>query len=932
MNYLSIDYLILYAFLVVILVVGYRAGRGVKDMRDFAVGNRKGYGVSMILLTFLATNTAAFVEVSEVFNSGIIITIALFGLVVDFVFAAIWIAPNIQYFKNCISMADVMGNLYGTKSRVITGILGILDSICMIALGLVAFSSVCESLLKIDATYGIIVCGILVSFYTAHGGIKSVTVTDCIQVMTLFVAILILTYLSVNKSGGLATLLSITPPEKLKIIDNANFPLYLTLFLMWSVFPVGFTCSAIFQRLLMAKNGNVIRNQYLSLLFIDPFMHIIFMLIGLAGIILYPTLQPNLVLSHMANDIVPIGLKGIVLAGMVSMVMGFVDSYLHISGVLFVNDVLKPLCNKNKKIDELRYTKITIILIGILGIWAALQANRAIELTVTAMQFTGPVLMFPLIAGIMGLKPDTKVFFWATSFTIVAFVLSNFFLTADYAHLGIIISIITNMISFLICHYIQNQGFAIVKRDKSKCEQKSMEFEIFNPFHLTAYAKTKAEQFGTSYIAFGVFFLVSFGIILFFWDIISNEYLTPILWLKFIGGTLCVLLIAEEKWFDNLRKYLPLFWYITLGFALPFTGMLMLLITNGDIQWLIQLGMGISILFVFIDMTGFFSIFTPSILAALLVYVYWLKGSIHINLHIDSPYSVIWQTAFGICAFGYFLNNRQKEWGKFAVQQAVMGASQRRNFLESTQESHRLAKTLQTAGVGYLCGVALQVKDTLDEASKVLDKSSPLLAKLNKINSELTPIAVETYDVEQRAVEHLQLTVSNIAIAEMINTIMYDLDSLQLKKDVSFYNKSKKQSINCDFSKIQTVFTNAILFARSFVKDEEINIVVDDAKLIYGLNSTDNGRTMNLDAIRITITTQEYSQIDTNLVTYKSEMYPAQIEIPEKETDLPLLQNKRIIRAHYGFSSSEVKQDECTQVYVIPCELRKVRPKEMDNV
>ena len=88
---------------------------------------------------------------------------------------------------------------------------------------------------------------------------------------------------------------------------------------------------------------------------------------------------------------------------------------------------------------------------------------------------------------------------------------------------------------------------------------------------------------------------------------------------------------------------------------------------------------------------------------------------------------------------------------------------------------------------------------------------------------------------------------------------------------------------------------------------------------------------MHLDAIRFTISTPEYSKIEADLITYKSEMQPTQIEIPKQEMDLPLSQNKRIIRAHYGFSSSEIIHDRCKQVYVIPQDLRKVRPTEMDK-
>ena len=220
----------------------------------------------------------------------------------------------------------------------------------------------------------------------------------------------------------------------------------------------------------------------------------------------------------------------------------------------------------------------------------------------------------------------------------------------------------------------------MVQRDKSKYEQEPIKFEFFNPLHLGAYSRTKVEQFGAPYEAFGIFFIVCYSFVFFIWTSTPEEHFNYMMVLRLIGGTLCVLLLGQDKWFDTLKnRYLPLFWYITLGFVMPFTGMLMLLITNGDIQWLIQLLVGVGILCVFIDIAGFFGIFITSIMAALLVYVYWLKGSIHINIHIDSPYSVIWQTIFGACAFAYFLRNRQKEWEKFLVQQAVLGVTYRKN-------------------------------------------------------------------------------------------------------------------------------------------------------------------------------------------------------------------------------------------------------------
>jgi len=88
-----------------------------------------------------------------------------------------------------MSMAEVMGRLYGKYYRIITGVLGIIDSVCMIGMGLFVFSSVCESILHINPIFGVIIGEIIFSIYTAHGGIKAVVATDVLQFIALIVAV-----------------------------------------------------------------------------------------------------------------------------------------------------------------------------------------------------------------------------------------------------------------------------------------------------------------------------------------------------------------------------------------------------------------------------------------------------------------------------------------------------------------------------------------------------------------------------------------------------------------------------------------------------------------------------------------------------------------------------------------------------------------------
>jgi Na+/proline symporter len=55
MNYFGIDYLIVYGFLFITLIIGLRAGRGIRDIREYAVAN-KTFGTGALVLTLLATS------------------------------------------------------------------------------------------------------------------------------------------------------------------------------------------------------------------------------------------------------------------------------------------------------------------------------------------------------------------------------------------------------------------------------------------------------------------------------------------------------------------------------------------------------------------------------------------------------------------------------------------------------------------------------------------------------------------------------------------------------------------------------------------------------------------------------------------------------------------------------------------------------------
>ncbi len=592
---LEVDCLIVYAFLLITLVIGLRAGRGVKDIRGYAIAN-KTYGTGVLVLSFLATNIGGGSVMSgsrEVFANGIIMTVASLGVAISLLFIAFFIAPKIVYFEDCITIGDVMGKLYGEASKVITGILGVLYSICMTSMQLLALSIISAELLGLKAAYGLVIGGLLLATYSAIGGIKSIAITDVFQFIILVSVIPLIASLGLNRTGGIQELFHQVPQEKFNVFSHENFSYYLTLFLVWSIFPVGITLPPLFQRLLMGQNAKQLRSQYLIIAAFDPTFRLIITLIGLAAIVLYPTIEAKNVIPHIVNELLPTGLKGFAIAGLLAVVMSTADSYLHTAGLLLSHDVIKPLCDKASiAIHELRWAQYSTILVGFITIVVALRAEELLKLSFTALSFTGPLLLFPLVAGIMGLKTDPQSFYVPMLVTLLSFIVAMLVLPVSQRHLAVLISILANGTSFFATHLIKNRGFAVLQRS-IKIETMSKPFAKLelSPNKLIRYSQQKVSLYGAPYALFGVFCCISYTLPYFMWTYQLPQEYGLMITTRTIGAAACGLLMAHEKWPKSLLSYLPTFWHLTLLYCLPFTSTVMFLLTQGSVEWLINVAL-----------------------------------------------------------------------------------------------------------------------------------------------------------------------------------------------------------------------------------------------------------------------------------------------------------------------------------------------------
>ncbi|MCG8340783.1 MAG: sodium:solute symporter family protein, partial [Cytophagales bacterium] len=369
-NYFTLDHIIVYLFLLATLLVGWYVGRNNKTIDDYAIGGRT-FGLAVLVMTFLATQIGGATTIGfagHVFSDGIIMLAAASGYFIARLFMALFIAPKMEYFDDCLTMGDIMGKLYGERSRLTTAIIGALFSIFFVAAQSLSLGIIFESLLGMKRNVGIALGGLTVVAYAAFGGIKSVAITDVVQFVVLIIMIPLIATVATNHEGGVNALFHKVPAEKWEVLGHEKFTDYLMLFLIWAMFPNEAAMPPVVQRMLMARDKKQIANMLKIGIVVNLGFDLMVVLIGFAALVSYPTISAHNALPQIVNKLLPIGLKGLAVAGLLAVVMSTADSYLNTAGLLLSHDIIKPLCDKRKvAVDELKVVKYVALIIGIAG-------------------------------------------------------------------------------------------------------------------------------------------------------------------------------------------------------------------------------------------------------------------------------------------------------------------------------------------------------------------------------------------------------------------------------------------------------------------------------------------------------------------------------------------------------------------------------------
>ena len=906
MNAFNTEHLIVYTFLAGTLLLGLWSGTGIKNIREYAIANKM-YGTGVLAITFLAT----FLSGQNTINmqqscliSGIIVGLNSVGLAIMFIYSGAFIVPKMLRFDRCLTLGDMMHELYGVQGGIITGVLGGVYTIGVVGVQLLALGYVCENLLGWEEDWSISIGGAILVIYSAWGGVKSVTTTDVLQFIVFVIVIPLIANVAISEVGGIQELFKQVPVDKLTIYENKKFSFYfLNSFLIAGLFPNYLSAPSTVQRILMARS----RQQAANMLYITAAASLVvralIILTCLAVLVLTPGIEPSRggAFFYVINEYFSPVLKGLSAAGLLAIVMSSLDSFLNSGGLLVTRNVLKPCFDRLKvKFSELEAIRFITFFMGCGSILAAVIVKETAPLVKLALYLFTPVITIPFIAGVLGLKTDTRTFLISSAVTIATFTLCKLGLAREVRYLTFSISLAANAISFFAAHIIKNQGFARAKRPKEESSLQAASPQI------------------ALYIVFAL--LMCFNYMLPYY-MYTGQGAGAMLAIRLIGATLCVGLLLKPYWQDWSQKYFPSYWRFTLLYCLPFSATILYVLNGGGMEWGINVALAIMLLAMMADWRNFVIVSLAGVVVGVCC-AYGIKG--HMPLSYES-FSIL-ALASMVSAFIGFFFLRSKSYSVERQQRMLKAenAATKARLLQIAEERDKALKMLQNTGIHSL----LQVAKDLQE----LPVTGEVAQKVHAIEANLIPKAFQLQNIDTRTQKYLRLQVDQVTIDQLLAKVRKKLKENGIVDPIRFQQATKRNELVCDPERLATLISRSIAALErklEGLQDEEkdpILLGIEDTKLYYPLPDVAKGYIKKVKAWRIVITAAK--QLPSIALNYAPDLTTGLVTEPATTAqELEQLDNERIVKAHYGHAETAAN----TFCYVIPRKLPRVRPRDMDK-
>lgn len=400
----TFDNIVIFAFVVFVMWVGFYFSKSIKDMESYYLANRS-LPWSLVVGTLMASWYGGVGVVGSIGYASV------FGFASFFIWSigahavrfplALWVAPRI-HVRSDVTIPDLLNATYGKTVAII---------------GAVLLFIYCSQLGEITATGYIgtaawgankVVVGTVIVvisiILTCLGGLMGVAVTDmifffCMVMGGAFVFPTI--YDSVGGLNGLREALTASGQAEL-LHPVAGMPKFKALMLILLCLNV-YADPSFYQRFSASGSVKIGRRALLSCFVIWVTFDMIGLTIGVMLNVIAPGQIPEIAYVETVLSHLPMGLRGLFIVGLIGAIVSTLDSYYLIGGTTLANDIYGRIVGKEKLSDKkvITLSRIGSCILGFVGLMLAFKFTLVYDAIAFLMSLWMSAAFVPVLGAIM---------------------------------------------------------------------------------------------------------------------------------------------------------------------------------------------------------------------------------------------------------------------------------------------------------------------------------------------------------------------------------------------------------------------------------------------------------------------------------------------------------------------------------------------------
>lgn len=401
----QLDFIVMGIFALLIFAIGLTFTRvGSKNGQAFfeAGGATPWWinGLSLFISYFSAGTFVVWGSIAYKFglvSNTIQLTMAISGLIVTLFIAAKWKKTGVA------TAAEYIGKRFGGKEQQFYTYMTLLLSLFTTAAVLYPVGKMVHVATDLPVNTCILIIGMIIVLYTAAGGLWAVLVTDVVQFVILSAAVLIVIPISFAEIGGFQNLVQKAPTHFFEPFNEDYTLGFMLAFIVYQTFYIGGNWSYVQRYTSVAKprESKKVAGIFTILYFVSP---VVWMLPPM----IYRVINPNLqglqtedAYMMLIQKVMPGGLIGLVLAGMVSATSSKANTTINMAATVFAQDIYKNLLNPSASEKNVIWmARFFTLLFGVLTIVVAMwipSAGGIVEVVLSTASIAGGALFAPII-------------------------------------------------------------------------------------------------------------------------------------------------------------------------------------------------------------------------------------------------------------------------------------------------------------------------------------------------------------------------------------------------------------------------------------------------------------------------------------------------------------------------------------------------------